>query len=295
MMKDKLSQILGDRADKYPYELERQYPRVLAKICKLWGTPAMHGYFRELLVDTRGNRRGFPPEVAAEILRLSALEDELRLCNQGQSVNSWSHVEAPKNAATDRTPGKLLKAAETGDAFTVFHLLDSGIGIDVRDESGSTPLLAALYHRHEALALRLIARGASVHAKDPSGSSSLHWAAFHGHQEAVRQLIAKGADIDAQDKAGCTPLLRAVMHGHTVIIQLLLIHGGAVNLCDRMGSTPLHKAILNGSSEIVEMLLARGADPNARDPNGDRPLRMAFRRRYKEIGQLLVNKGADPI
>jgi hypothetical protein len=34
------------------------------------------GVFNELLLDRRGNRKGFPPAVAAEILRLHAYHEQ---------------------------------------------------------------------------------------------------------------------------------------------------------------------------------------------------------------------------
>jgi hypothetical protein len=57
--------------DVQPVELLRAYPRIANVIASIWGEPAaMTGYLDELLHDRRGNRKGFPPAVMAELLAL---------------------------------------------------------------------------------------------------------------------------------------------------------------------------------------------------------------------------------
>ena len=73
-MNEKVLQILNGNASLYPHAIEQQFPRVFAKILELWDTPALEPYFFELMMDTRnGQRKGFPREVASEILRLSLI------------------------------------------------------------------------------------------------------------------------------------------------------------------------------------------------------------------------------
>jgi hypothetical protein len=55
-----------------PMELARQFPRVANRICELWKRPSQCDvYMRELIMSKRGDRRGFPPEVAKEISDLA--------------------------------------------------------------------------------------------------------------------------------------------------------------------------------------------------------------------------------
>ena len=59
------------------YELENLgYTRVAREIDLLWGTPQLAIYFRELLIDSRGSRAGFPPAVFDQILKLFILHEE---------------------------------------------------------------------------------------------------------------------------------------------------------------------------------------------------------------------------
>jgi hypothetical protein len=51
--------------------LPARFPRVLNRIAALWNRPAVaERCFEELLLDTRGTRAGFPPEVLSELLAL---------------------------------------------------------------------------------------------------------------------------------------------------------------------------------------------------------------------------------
>jgi hypothetical protein len=65
--------------DVRPVQLMRQYPRVANMLALLWDEPTrtqfVH-YMEALLVDRRGNRRGFPPEVANDLLTLRSAYDE---------------------------------------------------------------------------------------------------------------------------------------------------------------------------------------------------------------------------
>jgi hypothetical protein len=54
-----------------PRELGHRYPRIANRLAKIWHRPLQcERYLDELMMDMRGNRRGFPPEVAAEIAAL---------------------------------------------------------------------------------------------------------------------------------------------------------------------------------------------------------------------------------
>ncbi len=60
--------------DTYLSELERLYPRIAEEFVKRWRTPMFEPYCYQLIVDERGNRKGFPSAVFDEILSLYWLE-----------------------------------------------------------------------------------------------------------------------------------------------------------------------------------------------------------------------------
>ena len=54
-----------------PHSLCESYPRIANLIAAMWGdAEGLKGYFEELLIDRRGNRRGFTPEVANDVRAL---------------------------------------------------------------------------------------------------------------------------------------------------------------------------------------------------------------------------------
>jgi hypothetical protein len=61
-----------DKPDPWPI-IARGFPRIAAKIRELWGKRALDDYFAALVVDERGSRQGFPPEVLTAILEVGRL------------------------------------------------------------------------------------------------------------------------------------------------------------------------------------------------------------------------------
>ena len=74
---DVADSVLHDRAFKWlaalhtdlrPMCTARQYPRIVNRIADLWGhCEYTRLYFQSLLIDRRGGRKGFPPEVRQEL------------------------------------------------------------------------------------------------------------------------------------------------------------------------------------------------------------------------------------
>jgi hypothetical protein len=62
-----------------PLELCARYPRIANRLALVWPDAQLtHLYFRSLLVDKRGGRRGFPPRVAEELVALRGYFADLR-------------------------------------------------------------------------------------------------------------------------------------------------------------------------------------------------------------------------
>lgn len=54
-----------------PQELASRFPRICNRIVSIWDDgEAMESCFNSLLVDHRGGRQGFPPQVGSELIRL---------------------------------------------------------------------------------------------------------------------------------------------------------------------------------------------------------------------------------
>jgi hypothetical protein len=76
-----------------PSELAQRYPRIANSIAELWRRVARcEEYLDSLLVDQRGDRKGFPPAVAQELTALRAHYAELHPSNS----STWDFVERGK-------------------------------------------------------------------------------------------------------------------------------------------------------------------------------------------------------
>ncbi len=71
-----------------PSELCAHYPRVANRIALCWSDPLLtEQVFDALLLSQRGKRKGFPPRVAAEMLRLRAFHVRHKGTQKG--VRMW--------------------------------------------------------------------------------------------------------------------------------------------------------------------------------------------------------------
>ncbi len=115
----------------------------------------------------------------------------------------------------------LINAASEGDIEKVKALLEGGADVNIKSDSGTTPLISASFGGYTDIMQLLIENGADVNAKLNIGTTALNHAAFYGHTSAVKLLLDNGADINATWKDGTTALDVARKAGHNKIVQLL--------------------------------------------------------------------------
>ena len=73
-----------------PTKLQALFPHVLNRLAAVWHQPAQfEREMEELLLNTRGNRAGFPLEIVAE---LTALREYYRTALHPQKTDPWSTV-----------------------------------------------------------------------------------------------------------------------------------------------------------------------------------------------------------
>lgn len=73
MRNPKMASLFRQDQRKYPFALQERFERILNRIAELWENPDLERYFMELVIDTRGNRQGFPQDVLKDILRLQLM------------------------------------------------------------------------------------------------------------------------------------------------------------------------------------------------------------------------------
>lgn len=73
-----------------PLALAKQFPRIVNRMSRFWDSPKMMDeYFRQLLVDRRGKRKGFPERVLHE---LYALAQYYRALHKTATSDIWDSI-----------------------------------------------------------------------------------------------------------------------------------------------------------------------------------------------------------
>lgn len=96
VIRAKLLEKMGElAADNFPEAIAQRFPHILARLADLWGSAALDAYLDGLMLDDRGGRQGFPPDVGTEIFRLISLHASLGLTRTGSGLG-WSAAEDPE-------------------------------------------------------------------------------------------------------------------------------------------------------------------------------------------------------
>lgn len=82
----------------YPHRLSLAFPRIVQRLTALWGSRMIESYFQDLMLDTRGNRHGFPPEILMEILALRTYH-RAQLPPARRNIDTWSDIPDDETAS----------------------------------------------------------------------------------------------------------------------------------------------------------------------------------------------------
>ena len=133
-----------------------------------------------------------------------------------------------------------------------------------------------------------------VDVRDASGSTPLLVAASSDDAAQVKTLLKAGANPNVRNKLETTPLLEAAFHSNVEIIEALLDAGADPNTSGADGQTPLMLVARGTNVAAAKMLLAKGANPNARESQRQQAsLMWAAANSQGPMTRLLIEVGAE--
>jgi ankyrin repeat protein len=189
----------------------------------------------------------------------------------------------------------LLQAAQSGDTATVKRMLDKKADINTKDNSGETPLLAAIKNRRPETIRFLVSRGANLNVKDIAGETALLIAIKMGDTNSTELIASSGADLDAKERYGDTALALAIKNGQRDLAKLLVSKGANINVKGALGDTPLHVSVYKGDAEVTSVLRSKGAEETLLNRYGLNPAEMQslpeIEAKVVETAQLLSSSG----
>jgi ankyrin repeat protein len=252
------------------------------------------------------------------------------------SLSSMASTKPERRPAGGMTA--LLFAARQGKIDAARALIDGGADVNQTGADHTSPLLIAVVNGHYELASLLLEHGANPSIADDSGRTPLYaaidlrnvqWSQGPApelpqeqHMAMIEQLLDAGADVSAKitgkvkhrgsfdmrwtDLKGGTPFLRAAWNGDIEVMRLLLERGADPHVATETNETallllagagwPLGQGHIRSDEEIfaaLDLLVEElGMDVNAATTEGITPLIGAVFKGTNDVVQYLVDHGA---
>lgn len=183
----------------------------------------------------------------------------------------------------------LIRAIVENDWERARAMIRSGEKLDVQDQCGVTPLIAAINGSDSSFATELLSAGADPKFPD-GGAEALLGASYLCNPKVARELLKRGVPVNAANGNGETPLMEAPSQRckDGAMVQVLLEAGGDPNIRDRNGFNALLAAAMTGDAVGAEKLLKAGADATFKDKYGNTPESQACDRGEKGHAQVCV-------
>ena len=158
-----------------------------------------------------------------------------------------------------------------------------------------TPLWCASASNNLEVVKSLLDLGANINAASDTGSTPVLHAVFNRNCEMVEYLVRHGADVQKPNNVGETCLMKAAQLGFAKeLCQILINNGSELNAQDSSGNLALHHAITSDDSphkeDVVQLLIDHGSDPYRKNNRGDDAFQIACFERHVTIVQKLLIK-----
>ena len=182
--------------------------------------------------------------------------------------STWWKWRKLARAAGGCNEAGLIRSVRKGQLDLVSRLLDFGISVDSREETGRSVLFLAVRQGEIKLVDLLLNQGANLDLSDQNGQTALMEAISQADKHVFDRLMKSRPDVNKRDQQGNTALLLSVEEGNTTFTRSLIQAGADINLSNKIGKTPLMLAVMDSKTAIIQSLLEAGADPLQKDLSG---------------------------
>ncbi|CAI8052884.1 Putative ankyrin repeat protein MM_0045, partial [Geodia barretti] len=177
-----------------------------------------------------------------------------------------------------RTVFHLASVSENYKCLEYLCRYGSPAGMNIRDNSYRTPLVAAAQAKIPGHVQRLLMAKADLGISDSQGRTALHYAVLYNSLPCAQAIVETSPnDINLIDTAGQSALHLVCIHGSQQLLQYLLsISSCHLNLQDKTGNTALHYAAMENRLDLVKMLLSKGASVVLKNKGNITPLQCSL-------------------
>ena len=180
----------------------------------------------------------------------------------------------------------------TGDIDTVKWLVHEGFSLEDRNNSGSTPFLAAADRGHLTILKFFKEINADIRATNNKGDNVLHRASFGKADTAcIQWILDQGFSTEEKDSGGYTPVLNSAYSGRLELLKFFKEINADIRATNNKGENVLHIASVGkADTACIQWILEQGFSTEEKDSVGDTPVlnsaysgRLELLKFFKEI------------
>ena len=198
------------------------------------------------------------------------------LCCHNNGVFNMVKDTKIKKQSSFKNFTELLNAIDQNEKTKVFFLLKEGIDVNLTNENGRTPLMAAIGTNDLNMVKVIVEAGADLEMRARDKETALLYACrVAKNKEIVEYLIDKGADVKARNEYNDDALFIAAEYNKYWQITEFLLDTGHYNINDQgdvQNYTPLMAAARHNDFNTIALLIDRGASLHLKDKSGWTPI-----------------------
>lgn len=209
-------------------------------------------------------------------------------------IDLYINEHRDPNARASHDRPLILAAALEQDWQTVQRLLAAGASVDLGDETGLKPLMAAAMYGNTDIINQFIPLVTNISASDRTGRTALHYAVAAGKAAAVEILLPLVQDIGKPCADGSDLLGMALETGNSKIVESILRRMPPQQQWTAGARRAFEAALASGNKDQIRLLLSKHTSPPTPDGRSVPLLAYAIASNDLSLFNILLSCGADP-